>query len=643
MESQDFKQWEEVEKNVNAAEKNIRQGQNASRIIYRETKVPKEERQEKSEKEILEKTNRPRVVQKALERETVFDAEAEIILGDQNSPEQKLVELRKENLIKALRYEQAIQMQRAHLLLEKSGILKGFNGAPSGAELEALDEISEELEKNQNLREKSLGLSPEAYFGLHLKQLKKYKKELEKGKIVETDYVKEQMEDILANLSGNKPVLIYGHLGSGKSELAMHVAKKHILENHPDINLEVERDLDKWLMKNPSKNEDEQARKRKEIFESKSSALVISGSKNISQAEFYGHQVLTVDEKSGSTISDFFTGPIYKAMEEGRVVIIDEVNAIPHEVLISLNHVLTRKVGDTINIQQDSGREIVIKEGFGIMMTGNLNQGQEKYIDRQDMDPAFLSRLHKVEYDYLPQSMNIPLSEAGAIDESFHLRIAELIDKNGNLEIPKDSIEKIWKLAQAARLLQNVFAGKEVDGAYYFKEAGGRAVEYLLKENVLSIRALENIISQWKAEGYEKELDYYIWNNFIKEGTVASDRAYLYQIMKDQFGFFQSDGWNQKPDYGNEGMINSFEIQAPKNKAEKREFFGPREVVEFAFGKAPERAKWPEVSMIDKNDVDNENILPEIIKLTEFNDDLKKELFELNNEIDEICLSEKTN
>jgi len=48
--------------------------------------------------------------------------------------------------------------------------------------------------------------------------------------------------------------------------------------------------------------------------------------------------------------------------------------------------------------------------------------------------------------------------------------------------------------------------------------------------------------------------------------------------------------------------------------------------------------------MIDKNDVDNENILPEIIKLTEFNDDLKKELFfEIKDDIDEICLSEKTN
>lgn len=601
MESQNLEQWKNVEKNVNEAEKNKRQAQNASRLMYRETETPKKERQEKSEKEILEKSKRGRVVKKALERENVFNMEAEKILGEENSSERKLAELRKENLIKALRYEKAIQAERDHLLSEKAKILKEFDGAPNGEELEALDEVREELEENHNLREKSLELSPEAYFGLYLKRLKEYKKELEKGKIVETDYVKEQMEDILVNLRGNKPVLIYGHLGSGKSELAMHTAKKH----------------------------------------SGKEALIISGSKNISQAEFYGHQVLTVDEKTGSTVSDFFMGPIYQAMEEGRVVIIDEVNAIPHEALISLNHILTRKVGDKINIQQDSGREIEIKEGFGIMMTGNLNQGQEKYIDRQDMDPAFLSRLHKIEYDYLPQSLGMPLNEAGAKDELFHLLLAEIMDKNGNIEIPKDSVEKIWKLAQAARLTQDVFAGKAVESAHYFKEAGGRAVKYFLKENVLSIRALENIISQWKSEGYEKELDYYIWNNFIKEGTVASDRAYLYQIMKDQFGFFQNGGWDKNPNYGTGGIINSFEIVAPKNKAEKRDFFGPREVVEFAFGKAPERAKWPEISV--ESDEENENILnPEIMELEEFNDFFKKEMSGLKNEIEEVCVLENT-
>ena len=87
-------------------------------------------------------------------------------------------------------------------------------------------------------------------------------------------------------------------------------------------------------------------------------------------------------------------------MDDGRPVIIDEVNAIPHELLISMNHVLTRKVGDEVNVQQNSGSAITIKDGYGVMMTGNLNQGDERYVDRQDMDPAFLSRVYKIEYDY---------------------------------------------------------------------------------------------------------------------------------------------------------------------------------------------------------------------------------------------------
>ncbi len=344
-------------------------------------------------------------------------------------------------------------------------------------------------------------------------------------------------------------------------------------------------------------------------------------------------------------------------MEEGRIVIIDEVNAIPHEVLISLNHLLTRKVGDKINIQQDSGREIEIQEGFGIIMTGNLNQGQEKYIDRQDMDPAFLSRLHKIEYDYLPQNTEGTLEdEASKENEQFQLLLVSLMDKDGNLEIPEDSLKKLWNLAKSARIIQDVFAGKELGGAYYFKEAGGRATRYLLKESVLSLRGLENIISQWKAEGFAKELDYYVYNNFIKEGTVASDRAYLYQLMKDQFGFFQTkvkdfdndggeiekDSWPQNPSYGSGGVVNSFDVTTPKNPAEKRKFFTPRQVVEFAFGKAPERTQWPQTKENPEfEDEPEDPINPEILKLEEFMKNLKKERLEILGSINEVCELEK--
>src|SRR3989338_8643126 len=270
--------------------------------------------------------------------------------------------------------------------------------------------------------------SPEAFYGLRLKELEGYKKELKHGRIVETPYVQNKAEDIVAHLQANRPVLVYGHFGSGKTELAMHVARKYL----------------------------------------KKDALVISGAKHMSLAELYGHQVLSLDKidtaeldtftkeveakynawvdehkdaneaeknrahdrilqtyltqlKTG-TISKYFLGPIYRAAKEKRPIIIDEVNAIPHELLISLNFFLTRKPGDKMNVQQDSGEVVEVpEEGINVIMTGNLNQGQEQYVGRQDMDTAFLSPLYKLEYDYLPQKTEGSLEdEASKENELFH-------------------------------------------------------------------------------------------------------------------------------------------------------------------------------------------------------------------------------
>ena len=113
------------------------------------------------------------------------------------------------------------------------------------------------------------------------------------------------------------------------------------------------------------------------------------------------------------------------------------------------------KVGDKLTVQQDSGEEIVVQPGFGVMMTGNLNQGEEKYIDRQDMDPAFLSRLYKKEYDYLPQETKGGLDEAGEGDnELFLLLLSRVMDKNGNIEAPEDIVKKIWNMAKAAQAVE---------------------------------------------------------------------------------------------------------------------------------------------------------------------------------------------
>ncbi|MDX1536027.1 MAG: AAA family ATPase [Candidatus Spechtbacterales bacterium] len=571
--------------------------------------------------------------------------EAEDEVEDVSVLAEALEEFQTKNLREALSRLRKIEKQRASLIEEEAEILNNIEDEISGVEHEVLAEIREELDALDKEYQELLNSSPEAFYGLHLHELREYRKALREGKIVETPYVKEQAEDMVAHMRAGIPVMLYGHLGSGKTELAMHVAREYI-----------EKD-----------------------------ALIISGSKHTSLAELYGHQSLAIDkldtdevgsyveaveerfkkwveenpdaseedknrahdrilqtylkQSEGGTISEFYLGPVYQAMKEGRPVIVDEVNAIPHEVLISLNNILTRRPGDVIRVQQDSGEELVVQEGFSVVMTGNLNQGQDKYVGRQDMDPAFLSRLHKIEYDYLPQITEGPLeTEAGEGNELYALLLSYIMDKHGNIEAPKDSLKKLWRLAQAARIIQNIFAGKEVSDAYYFQQQGGsRRVKPILRESVLSVRSLENILTAWQQGGYKREIDYYLWKEFVEQSTVPQERAYLYQLLKDRFTFFQSDGWEQSPDYGAGGNTNSFDVDVPENDPPEGEFFHPREVVEAAFGPIPERNEWPKVQKEESSKAEEEveevnfKQLGDISDMDEFREGVATEIDDLEN------------
>lgn len=667
------KQWEKIEEEVDEAEIAERKRKLADIELREETGLTKEARElsakeleknrqdyfseeewqayikkiEKKKDNPLEESDTKELIEELEGEKEVLAQEVEDILGTQDSPQRALISLRWENLFKALREDKRISLEKEQLLEKEAELLQIINDAQNEGKLvrgksAILKKVRERLVELVLEKETLLTSNPEAYFGIHLKKLKEYKEDLQRGGIVETEYVKEQAEDILTHLRANRPVFLYGHLGSGKTELAMHIAQKYIGKE----------------------------------------ALIISGSKHTTIAELYGHQVLAIDkinkeelddfvqevevkfnewveknpkategEKNrahdrvlqiylaqlkGGTISEFFLGPIYKAMAEGRPIIIDEMNTIPHEVLASLNHILTRQVGDKINIQQDTGKSVEVQEGYGVIMTGNLNQGQEKYIAREDMDPAFFSRLYKIEYDYLPQKTEgALLEEAGEGNELFHLVLAKIMDNKGNIEVPAGAVKKLWNLAKVARITQDVFAGREISNAFYFKEAGGRAVHYLLKEAVLSIRAMEHILDGWLKDDFKYELDYYIWKEFISQSTVASDKAYLYQLFKDMFNFFHSENWDQNPDYGSGGVVNIFDIQAPQNPSKEKEFFGPRNTVQFAHGKAPKRAEYPQLEQAqdeEQGQVRNTETLEDMQKAKNFTE---KKLRNMGKEVDE--------
>jgi MoxR-like ATPase len=557
--------------------------------------------------QILDKARRKLVAGVAMEDEGTYTLLEE---GKMTPAMEALIALRRKNLRTAIEKATAIDAEGEKLREQEKEIILGIEGQPSSAEITALRRVRGYIEGNRERREELYDSSPEAFYGLHLQELRAYKKKAETRRIIETPYVRRQAEDIATHLQADRPVLIYGHLGTGKSELALHVASEYILKDR----------------------------------EPAQGALVISGSKNMALAELYGHQMLSVDSVAGDdldmftkeveekfeewkaghgsasegekdrahdrilqayltkykggTISKFFLGPIYRAMREGRPIIIDEVNAIPHEILISLNHILTRRVGDVMEVQQDSGEMVEIKPGFGVIMTANLNQGQARYVDRQELDPAFLSRLYKIEHDYLPQVAEGSLiDEAGPENELFQVLLARVMDDRGGVELPAGELDKLWKLAQVARVFQDNFAGRTTGNTHFFKQGVAPAVPYTLQESVLSMRALDNIVTQWQAEGYQYELDYYVWKEFGSQSTNPTDRAFIYQQCKDGPGFFSTTGWEPAPNYGTGGKVTSFDVPLPKNRSAEAIYTGQRQVVQCAFGdKEPLRTVWPSVS-----------------------------------------------
>jgi MoxR-like ATPase len=301
-----------------------------------------------------------------------------------------LIELRERNLKESTQKmvyltRQTEDLKALRLNLKKSFAQKSLdNKAITTPELDTYRQIEEEIEEVKDLMEMEVESSPEAWYGSHLRLLKDYRKQYSDGSIVETPSVEKKAEKLADIVISGQPIFIHGHLGAGKTEIARHIATEYLKKPYH----------------------------------------MISGSRHMSPSEIYGHDVLTTagskqdqsvpfDKKaedalakweqentarledlshtekegernraqdriiaslqSGATISQFHPGPIYRAMELGEPLIIDELNAIPHDVLIGLNDLLTRKPGDKVKIQQDSAREIIVAPGFCVMMTGNIN------------------------------------------------------------------------------------------------------------------------------------------------------------------------------------------------------------------------------------------------------------------------------
>lgn len=520
---------------------------------------------------------------------------------------------------------------RAHhsLTVSKASALKGELLGDKGlapltrdsklAEVQAIARAAHEAYRT------ALEDSPEAFLAAHSADLNSYKRQYQRGRIIQVPYVKEKKAEIADHLRKARMVFVSGETGTGKTEVARIVAQE--VSGHD--------------------------------------ALVVRGYAGMGKAELYGHMALTdsVEQRAenaraaieqaeklfcekyphasmkelreltkailtqgGVTTTEYILGAVYEAARDGKVVIIDEANYIPPELLASLNDIMTKRAGETISVQQDGVGPITVKEGFGIIFTGNLNPPTgplaKRYIGRKEFDAAFVDRVPDVKYDRLPQVVQgqpdktdfenkqlFVLAVIAALDylpKNARERgtLEKLESRYGTLFLPggsKEGLDLLWRFSQFAAVTQMAFHGEIATGHPHGFERSGSSAGYVPKVQ-LSNRGMMRVIEQWRDDGFQYELDFYIARDLFGRAKDPSDRAYLYQ-RGQKFGFFTSDGWDRRPDYSSEG-IQRFSVAIPTNKgldgkvtgneAAPRDIVPAREVISSLWGAVPARKVWPD-------------------------------------------------
>lgn len=590
----------------------------------------------------------------------------------------KLAEFSRRKIIGAAQSAKQIdrQIKSSKILLDMAGknnLKSGENSTRNPMTDHLRNKINELKEKRKILEESS----PEAFVALKGLEIRENVAQVRNGEMVKTPYVLRNLERVERNMNSGRPTFIHGHLGGGKTELAINAAKNVSISN-------AAREDALYLFENWSKQSENsgatsqdrinalgkfyaQAEKnlRRDLNNGEKDAverfapLIISGSKDLNSQDLYADKSLKLTKFNGKSLLEHKSDldaefekwkkqhedelekidskeerlmkerdaaneilelfklknqafgtevetikkELYRGVIEGRPVIIDEVNAIPSAVLISLNDILQRRPGQSCYIPGVGATKI--EPGFSITLTGNLSSNIVDYGGTNDLNPAFLSRLDIFEYDYLPQSTedtNWNEQKSPERNELFRVIISYLADEKGTLQLPEHdkSLSKLFKLAQLSRVTQDVFSNKWAE-SHTHKTASGDEIEPRLEKSVLSVRNILSVLKEWD-KGSEKDLDMALWDGFISSITNPDDQSFILSQAK-RYNFFKNkDGWDIEPKPIGSSLTSLKEARKDEyiHELKPMDIMTLTETVEAVYGARPERIEFPD---INENDI----------------------------------------
>lgn len=318
-------------------------------------------------------------------------------------------------------------------------------------------------------------------------RLREARQQLHRGLLL-TGQMREIIAEALPALTRGEPVLLVGETGGAKTALAEHLALNE-LGLHPEL---------------------------------------VSGYGDITSSQLIGTHELRAEH--GATVSRFVPGPLLRAMKEGRPVILDEINAMPAEFLKRLNRILQLRPGDALGVQEDVGREVLIKPGFAILATAN-EQTPHRYRGLDRLSAELVNRFgangYRVRY---PDATN---SYEEFPRENVLLALAAVVDKRGDLT-PDLTLDEVTRLARAAFISQQVFAGSHGNGFADFvsteREIDGRPG---LDEAVLAPRTMVAVLQKVAGSAGAITLDRAL-SRFVESIMHREDRRVLALILEGQ-------------------------------------------------------------------------------------------------------------
>lgn len=315
-------------------------------------------------------------------------------------------------------------------------------------------------------------------------QIREWKRQLDSGLLM-TGQMQTIIDETLPAMMRGEPTLFIGETGGAKTALAEYMARRY-------YGVEPE---------------------------------FVSAYGDVNSYQLIGKQELR--EKNGASISEFVPGPIIRAMEQGKPLILDEINAMPPELLKRLNKIMQLRPGDKFTVQEDSGRIVEVHPGFCIIATANEKSKRYKGVD--DLSVEFQNRfganINRVRYpDHDKSYGEYPRENA-------QLAMAAVATERG--ELPPEIDERDFEdFVRAARLSQQIFSGTNGEGYNQFIDTEKLVDNRTgLEETVLAPRTMVDILRK-VAGSYGVVSLKRACETFLDGIKNQNDRKVMHHILK---------------------------------------------------------------------------------------------------------------